>query len=436
MSYTKQHNSEIIKREISAIIRELKDPRLTEGFISIAKIELTKKNSSCRVFVSALEGHEFAVRAVDRLKSAAGYIRKKLGEKISVRYLPTLVFIPTDSVEYGANILKKLNDIQNKRKSEKKSVKSLSEVAEVIRTMNNIHIVTHIYPDGDAIGSSFALCKTLQKLNKNCTVVLGRDVPKKLKFLTDCVSISDFELDYVISVDLPDTSRLDTNNESYSQKIDVSIDHHISNKNFAKINYVDSNASATCEIIYELLEYLKVDLDEDICKLLYLGISSDTGCFKHSNTTYKSHKIVSEIMKQNIDISEINERLFLKKSKEKLEIEKIINNNFEYYFNNQCAITFITLDDMKKCGINEDECEGIASIPISIEGVTIGIILREKSENNYKASVRTSGNQDANKISSLFGGGGHIKAAGFNIDGSIDEVKNLIIKTIQTELDL
>lgn len=436
MSYTKQHNSEIIKREISAIIRELKDPRLTKSFISIAKIELTKKNSSCRVFVSALEGYEFAVEAVDCLKSSAGYIRKKLGEKISVRYLPTLVFIPTDSVEYGANILKKLNDIQNKRKSENKSVRSLSEVAKTIKAMDNIHIVTHIYPDGDAIGSSFALCRALQKLNKNCTVVLGKEVPKKFRFLTDCVPISDFEPDYVISVDLPDTSILDPNIENYSQKMDLSIDHHISNKNFAKFNYVDSNAGANCEIIYELLEYLDIDLDKEIYKLLYLGISTDTGCFKYSNTTYKSHKIVSEIMKQSTGISEINERLFIKKSKEKLELEKIIYSNLEYFFGGKCAITFITLNDMKKCKINEDECEGIASIPISIEGVTIGIILREKSENSYKVSIRTSGNEDANKISSLFNGGGHIKAAGFNISGSIEEIKNLIIKTIQTELDL
>lgn len=436
MSYTKQHNSEIIKREISAIIRELKDPRLSEGFISIAKIELTKKNSSCRVFVSALEGYEFAVKAVDCLKSAAGYIRKKLGEKISVRYLPTLVFIPTDSLEYGASILKKLNDIQKKRKAEKKSVKSLSEVSEAIKTMDNIHIVTHIYPDGDAIGSSFALCRALQKLGKNCTVVLGKEVSKKFKFLTDCVSILDFESKYIISVDLPDNLRLDSNIENYSQKIDVSIDHHISNKNFAKINYVDPKAGANCEIIYELLQYLNVELDDEIYKLLYLGISTDTGCFKYSNTTYKSHEIVSKIMKQNVDISEINEKLFIKKSKEKLELEKAIYNNLECHFDGKCAITFVTLDDMKRCGINEDECEGIASIPISVEGATIGIMVREKSKNVYKVSVRTSGNQDANKISSFFGGGGHIKAAGFNIDGSIEEVKNLIIKTIQTELDL
>ena len=109
MNYTKQHNSESIKRELSAIIRELKDPRLSKGVI--AKIEVTKKNSSCRVFISALEGYDFAVSAVKCLQNASGFIRKSLGDRLSLRYVPSLVFIATNSAEQGANILKKINEI-------------------------------------------------------------------------------------------------------------------------------------------------------------------------------------------------------------------------------------------------------------------------------------------------------------------------------------
>jgi len=112
MKYTRQHASESIKRELSAIIRELKDPRLKEGFISIAKIDVSEKNSVCRVFVSSLDGYEFAVNAAKHLQSAAGFIRKKLGERISLRYTPSVVFIPTSSFEEGAKILEKINNIK------------------------------------------------------------------------------------------------------------------------------------------------------------------------------------------------------------------------------------------------------------------------------------------------------------------------------------
>lgn len=434
MRYTKQHNSENIKREISAIIRELKDPRLKNGFISVAKIEVTEKNSSCRVFISALEGYEFAVEAAECLKSAAGYIRKKLGERVSLRYTPTLVFIPTDSMEYGANILKKINDLNFHKIEEKKLLNSLNEVADVLEKMDNIHIVTHAYPDGDALGSAFALCRMFQKLGKRSAVVLDKKMPKKFEFMTNYVSLQDFDPDYILAVDLADTSLLGTTLQS--EKVNLCIDHHISNKNFAEVNYVDPSSAATAEIIYDLIRYLNLDLDEKIAEALYIGIASDTGCFKYSNTTHKSHEIASELMKQNINVAKINENLFILKSKNKLELERTLYKNLEYFCDSKLAITFVTLDEMKKCEINENECDGISSIPVSINGVSIGITIREKSSDNYKVSVRTTSNQNASQIASLFGGGGHDKAAGFNISGSLNEVKNEIISTIKTNLEL
>lgn len=110
-SYRKNHTSESIKREISAIIRELKDPRLEKGFISIAKIDVSKKNSSCKVFISALNGYEYAKKATEYLKAASGYIRNQLGERMRLRYVPTLIFIPTDAIEYGTHILEKINNL-------------------------------------------------------------------------------------------------------------------------------------------------------------------------------------------------------------------------------------------------------------------------------------------------------------------------------------
>jgi len=312
---------------------------------------------------------------------------------------------------------------------------SINDLAQTLKSMNNIYIITHMFPDGDALGSAFSLCRMLQKIGKNATVLLGSEIPKKFEFMADYIKLQTFNEEYIVSVDLASNSLLDPSLEKYTYKIDLCIDHHISNRKFAAFNYIDASAAANCEIIYDLIDLLDVQIDKNIAEGLYVGISSDTGCFKYSNTTYKSHEIAAKLMKQGVAVSKINEKLFTLKSRKILEIEKILNQNIKYFSNGKFAITFITLKDFENYNVKDNECDGIASIPIRIEGVNIGITLREKSPNNYKVSVRTSEEVNANDIASLFEGGGHFRAAGFNIQGKIDEAINKIANKVLTYLE-
>ncbi len=311
---------------------------------------------------------------------------------------------------------------------------SINDLAQTLKSMNNIYIVTHMFPDGDALGSAFSLCRMLQKLGKKAAVLLGNEISKKFEFMTGYIEPQIFNEEYIVSVDLASNSLLESSLEKYAYKIDLCIDHHISNRKFAALNYIDSNAAANCEIIYDLIDLLNVQIDKYIAEGLYIGISSDTGCFRYSNTTYKSHEIAAKLMKQGVAVSKINEKLFTLKSRKILEIEKILNQNIKYFSEGKCAITFITLKDFEKHEIKDSECDGIASIPIRIEGVNVGITLREKSPDNYKVSVRTSEEVNANDIASLFEGGGHFRAAGFSIQGKINEIINEIANTILTHL--
>lgn len=292
-----------------------------------------------------------------------------------------------------------------------------------------------MYPDGDALGSAFALCRALQKFGKHAKVLYENPIPEKFKYLTEFVTEENFDSKFIIAVDLADTSLLEPTLKKYKNKINMSIDHHISNKNYAEINFINPVAAANCEIIYKLLTEMNIIPDPEIASALYTGISTDTGCFQYSNTTSETHSITAELMKLGASTEKLNENLFLIKTPKKLELEKIIYKNLEFKFDSRCAITYVTLDEMNKIGISDNELDGIASIPIRIQGVKIGITLREKTENCFKVSVRTSSNINANDFCENFGGGGHAKAGGFSISGDLGDVKNQISNKIKSIME-
>ncbi len=309
---------------------------------------------------------------------------------------------------------------------------SFEEIAQIIKKNDFFYILTHVYPDGDALGSAFALCRALQKLGKHSNVMLCSPIPEKFGYLKEYVNIQNFEPEFIISVDLADAKLLEPAFENYKEKIDICIDHHLSNKKYAKINYVE-NAAANCEIIYKLIKELNAEIDREIACALYSGIATDTGCFEYSNTTASSHLIAAELINLGAQVAEINERLFTIKTIKKLETEKIIYSNMKYFFGGKCAITSISLQEMQKIGISDGELDGMASIPIKVEGAEIGITIREKSFGVNKISVRTRKNVDANKFCECFGGGGHSKAAGFNLVGSIQEAENAILDVLKSQ---
>ena len=305
-------------------------------------------------------------------------------------------------------------------------MESLKKIADILKNKDFFYILTHIYPDGDTLGSAYSLCKALQKLGKHAKVLTDVNCPSKFDFLKNNIKEENFNPQYIISVDTAEKTLIPSNLKKFENSINLCIDHHIKSIIPADISYTDSTAAANCEIIYYLLKEMGVKIDKDIAACLYTGISTDTGCFKYSNTTAKSHFIVSELLKYDFPVSAINENLFIKKSKKKIETEKILNKNLEFSFDNKCAITHITTDEMKSINIGENELDGIASLPIAIENVDIGITMRQKSNGEYKVSVRTSNKINANEFCKNFGGGGHERAAGFSSLDNILKIKSKI----------
>ncbi len=296
---------------------------------------------------------------------------------------------------------------------------TIKEIADFLRARDNFDILTHNYPDGDCLGSAAALALALQRLGKNARVITT-DRPKKFEYLFRKLKEQEFETGCIVSVDVADEKLLGPENGPvYEGRVELCIDHHRISRVNAPVKYVDPNAAAAGEIIFELLPELGVELDKTLADCLYTAISSDTGCFRYTNTTAKTLRIAADLLEAGCDSEFINKEMFETKSKLRLELERKILDNLIYCADGRCAIIYTTREMTE--GLSDDETEGIASIPRQIEGVKMGITVREK-EFDYKISVRTNDGVDACAFCRQFGGGGHAAASGCTLHGSLGEV--------------
>ena len=427
-SHRIERTTEDIKRELTAIFRELKDPRVQQAFISIVRVEVTNDLSYCTVQISAIEGLDRAKEAVKGLKSASGFIRRELGHRLHLRHVPELIFHATDSIEYSANISRILNTL-TLRKTRKKMM-NLYEVARFLEAHDNYDILTHAYPDGDTLGSGFALCLALRQIGKKARVITT-GVPSKFTYLQKNIEEEDFTTETVVSVDVAADSLLGSNMSKYIGKVDLCIDHHGSNTFTAKEKFVDKYASANCEILYKLFLRMHINFTKDIADCLYTGISTDTGCFRYTNTTAETMRVAASLMDFGCNTAYINKAMFETKSKNKIRLERAVYDSMTYCADGRCAIIYTTLDMLKKLNTGDDEMEGLASIPRQIEGVLIGITMREKEGGFFKISVRTNNNINASDFCLQFGGGGHPAAAGCSIEGDLETVKTTLEKAAE-----
>lgn len=314
---------------------------------------------------------------------------------------------------------------------------NFDDLSQFLKNHNNYVILTHKNPDGDTLGSGFALCYALRNMGKNANVLNSDNFPARYDFLYSNYQPQTFNTKTIVAVDIADIQLLGSNLSEYSSdgKIDICIDHHISNKHFAKGTYVDGNASAAALIIYELFKYMNVEITNEIAMCLYTGIATDTGCFKFENTTPNAHVAAADLMSYDINFALINRKMFDIKSRGRLKVEQTVMSNMEYFFDGKCAMILLTKKLMKESEVEEAEFDGLASMPLQVEGVKIGITIKERHTNVFKLSVRTTQKLDASKFCQQFGGGGHIRAAGCEIQGDLSYVKKLVLNKLKEILE-
>ena len=306
--------------------------------------------------------------------------------------------------------------------------------AELLKENDNYNILIHAFPDGDAIGSGFSLCRALRSIGKRANVVCSSPIPNMYSYITGDYVEQEFEPKTFVAVDVADLRLLGEGHEKYAEKVLLSLDHHGTNLRFAKYSFIDPHASSACEIVLEVIKVLGVQIDKRIAECIYTGISTDTGCFRYSNTTAQTLRTAADLVDIGIDSAEINRIMFETKSRSRIEIERLALESMTFHYDDRVAFITITKEMRQKAGVADGELEGITSLPRQIEGVKIGITLRQKDDGEYKISVRTHPPYDAAEICSHFGGGGHVGAAGCTLIGDIDEIKNKMLVVCEKAL--
>lgn len=315
--------------------------------------------------------------------------------------------------------------------------KEFKEAKNLIEKAERILIVSHIHPDGDTVGANLALKMTLEdNFNKEVIPFCYDSMPESLDFLKDSDSFLNIEslktekipineIDLFIVIDCSSTTV--TNLSILSKKLKtpvINIDHHATNSKYGSLNIIDSESASTCEIIYSFLEFLKTPITRDIATCLLAGIYCDTGSFMNENTTHKSFQVSKMLTEKGANIQIIIKKMFKTHSIEKLRlIGKVFQNAKRTHQGG--IVSKITKNEFHEIKASPYDVTGIVNYLNTIPGSKFSVLLSEDFKGNIKGSVRTNDDKiDASKISQQFGGGGHKKAAGFNIPGKIvvDEV--------------
>ena len=305
---------------------------------------------------------------------------------------------------------------------------SASAAASFLERSDKFVILTHASPDGDTLGSAYALADALCALNKRVFVVCPDKIPEKFGYLIK--EYEAFEPETVVAVDIADEKLLGSLYDRYSGRAALCIDHHGSNTKYAEMLYLEADAAAACECIYNVINELGTVITPYMASCLYTGIATDTGCFKFSNTTPRSHRYAAELIEKGADYGEINRVMFEVKSRGRIAMERKVLENIEFYYGGRCAVITVTRDMIKETGCPLGDLDGVTAMSRQIEGVQLGVTIKEKPDGKYKVSLRTFEPYNAADICAVFGGGGHIRAAGCEFSCDIESAKRQLLSAI------
>lgn len=318
---------------------------------------------------------------------------------------------------------------------------ALDRIISVLNGSREIAILPHIAADGDALGSSLALALALSGMGKSVKVLLEEEIPLLYNFLPGrhmaevyaAAGVKNYET--VVALDTGDTGRLGKRLAVFeAAKVTVNIDHHFTNSEFAFHNYVSPGTAAVGEIIFQIVKRMGVKLDTDISTCLYVAIIMDTAGFRYSNTTPQTHQVAAELIGNGVNVAEISQQVFDSTSYEKVRLMGAAIQVLELLEKGRVAIIPLSSDMISQTGAKEEDCDGIVNIGRNIRGVKVAAMLRQWDNGEIKVNLRAVSDVDVSAIASLYGGGGHKKAAGYITKGTLEAARERLLEDIREAL--
>lgn len=322
---------------------------------------------------------------------------------------------------------------------------SLSALCKALAEPADTLLLMHRNPDGDTVGSAFALRELLTFLGSRTFCICESEIPERLRFLSDPIQKSvllqsvpeSFRCTRVISVDVASPGQLGTLCERFASCTDLTIDHHETGTPFAKSGYIDGHAAATGEIIFDVVRHFSQAMPEipltRIDPLLYAAISSDTGCFRYSNVTPHTHRRAAALLETGIDSARINHLLFNSHSLKQLQAEAMGIRSMHTYYGGRVAVISVSYAQRTAMGLEDLHLETLVDVARSLSGVEIAVALRQPAnEPVFRASLRSTGDYNVAQLCAGFGGGGHAKAAGCTLQApDLEQAEKILVQAIR-----
>jgi len=300
--------------------------------------------------------------------------------------------------------------------------------AEYLRKNDNFLIVSHKNPDGDTMGSCAALCCALRRMGKTAFLFPNPQVIKKLRpFVEKFYAPDDFVPMVGIAVDVATDKMFSL---GFDGKVQLCIDHHPTNSRYAKKLLLKPEKASCGEIVMELVKALCGDVNKEEADLLYIAVSTDTGCFVYANTCAATLKAAAKLYEYGADAAILNQIFFRKKSAARLKLEGMIFSGMNFYRDGKICVVKITQEMLKKAGADTDDLDDIAGLAGMAEKSIVNVTIRELEDGSSKLSMRSSKEVNSSDICAVFGGGGHHMAAGCTISCPPDKAEQMILDVI------
>lgn len=302
------------------------------------------------------------------------------------------------------------------------------QCAKTLLGHENLLILTHRNPDGDTMASAAALCSALRRGGRTACLYHNPQVNDKLRpFVEEYFAPAGYKYKYVVAVDIATEGLLP---QGYEGMVNLCIDHHPTNSHYAGADLVRPEKSSCAEVVMELIQNINTEITKEEATLLYIGLSTDTGCFQYANTNAATMRAAAELLRLGADNAMVNLRFFRKVSRARLMLESMIYAGMDYYRDGRISVATVTLDMMEKAGATENDCDDLAGLAGRAEDAVVSITIKEQGDGNCKISVRSNPEVSSSDICAVFGGGGHAMAAGCTIMGTPQMAKELLLQVI------
>lgn len=315
------------------------------------------------------------------------------------------------------------------------SAAKFEQIGQALRAHQTFAVLSHVRPDGDALGSQLALGLSLRQLGKDVRIWNEEGMLEKYRFLPNADLLTKpptepQDVDVVVALDTAIQNRLGTTVASIkSAKLWINIDHHPSNPGYGDLVYINPNAPATGEILFELIKDQKLPIDRAIAENLFVAISTDTGSFQYPNTTARTFEIAAELVRAGIDVGRVSQLIYENYPRRRVELLRDLLGTMRFDANDRIASFKLSLASAKKLGVLPEDNEGLIDHLRAIRGVIVAIFFEELSDGKVRVSMRSKSKKvNVCAICEKFGGGGHVLAAGARVRGTLEEVEKKILE--------